>query len=161
MGLDADEFVYEPEKMRDYLESHRPDFQVVRYYQMHQHKSEKPVDPKIPVFEQRRHGDMSLENYNQFYVKPNALRSGSKADWTVGFHYLKFKERNIKEGPQMWKGAHWHMADADLAIQRRMSIKNRYSKANIERGMGAHNHHITEGQIRRACKEHENDPRLF
>ena len=53
------------------------------------------------------------------------------------------------------------MADVEIAIKRRLAIKQRQSQFNLDNHFTNHNHHITEAKIRSVCKSHENDPRIF
>jgi hypothetical protein len=159
VGLDADEFIFEPDKLKAHIKDNRPDYQNVAFYQTYQHKDEKPINITDPVFKQRTHADPSLDGWNAFYVKPCIVRSGLKANWQPGCHSLIIKEPfNVGK---LWIGAHWHMADVEIAVKRRLGVKRRQSRVNLDENLTLHNHHITEEEIRRVCKEHENDPKIF
>lgn len=160
VGLDADEFIFKPVDLKAYIEKKRPDVQRVAFYQIYQHKDENPVNILDPVFKQRVHGDPSLDAWRSLYVKPCIKRRGLNAYWEPGCHTLMINEPNPAEG-KLWIGAHWAMADVELAVKRRLATKNRQSQFNLSRGYTVHNHHVTEEEIRSACKAHENDPRIF
>jgi len=142
-------------------------------WQVYRHRSDADLDSTLPAIYQRRHGDPNVSTgINAAYVKPIIVRSGLDIQWLPGCHELKRKwfpgriwntitGKRIVTSPQVIHGAHWQMADPDFAVARRLRRKARLSKRNLEEGMGIHNFHVTEQQIREECGCHLDDPLLF
>ncbi len=62
----------------------------------------------------------------------------------------------------LFQGAHWKMADPELAIVRRIiNGKNRQSQNNLSGGYQVQDHFITEEEIRAECEAHLDDTVLF
>lgn len=153
---DADEFIYLPEQgMSSYLKNIKEDVVKIDYFQMYQHKNENPLNQVTPVFEQRRYG---IRNGLDRWIKPAIARANIGIKWTVGHHEIS--TLNIHPIPLF--GAHWAMADIDLAINRRISgRKNRMSQNNYNYRYSNHNFRITEEEIETICQKNNNCPLVF
>jgi glycosyltransferase involved in cell wall biosynthesis len=161
LGLDADEFLHQPEKARDLIEGmgHEFDFIRVEWWQMYQHETEDRLNRVIVPFDQRRHGDRAsfIKKPGQF--KPCIVKNEKPFKWMPGCHELI---GNLKEAGFILSGAHWANADCDLAIKRRIAgRKNRMSQVNKHKGYTTHNFNVTEQEIKDLCDRHRNDPKLF
>lgn len=165
IGIDSDEFIFAPKEYRgtrEFLTS-LGKYTVVysKIYQLYRHISENDLDiKKSPIF-QRQHGDPSFAPpFNSCYIKPDVIRGKMDILWGLGFHLCSGKD--IRVAPIRFHGAHWMMADVDIAIKRRIyGRKMRYSKRNIETGLSWHNRDITEEIIRKECQKHLNDPNVL
>jgi hypothetical protein len=175
--VDSDEFLFPlPLSMnfRDVLgQESTYDLFKAQMWQVYRHRSDIDLDLNLPAIYQRRHGDPNVSTgINAKYVKPIIVRSGLDIRWLPGCHELKGKRlpsrlwdtirrKRVVSSPQVIHGVHWQMADPDFAVARRLRRMAHLSKRNRENGMGAHNFHITEQQIREECALHLNDPLLF
>jgi len=162
---DADEFIYFPQNgMKNYLAQSIHDVIKVDYYQIYQHKFEKPLNHITPVFEQRRCGK-KVVNLNASWEKPCIARTGLSLNWTPGHHdvvTIVKRSTPITISDKKLLGAHWAMADIDLAIERRIAgRKNRMSKNNLARGFSNHNFKITKEQIIKECEQNSSCPQIF
>jgi len=131
-------------------------------WQVYRHRTDKDLDLSWPIIRQRRHGDPNRTvGFNGMYRKPIILKTGLGITWTPGFHKYLNNPR-IQVSHTGFDGAHWIMADINLAIARRMRGRRELqSDANLRRTWGFQNFDITEEKIRADCKAHENDPKLF
>ena len=160
---DADEFAYstigtrEPWTVAEHLDMYDcfPRFNV-RYWQAYRHASEGPLDLR-PVLEQRRHGSPAPFNQGH-WCKPAIVRADLRPEWEPGHHYLRSTVIDGGSGPEL-AGAHWAMAEPDLAVARRLSRKVRMSQVNFQAGLTSHDWHVTEAEIREECRQHEQDAR--
>ena len=127
-------------------------------WNVYRHVSDKDITLMQPPKHQRRHGDPNFEDwYNKHYIKSCIARPNQFSDFNIGCHDFN-PDPSV---PHLW-GAHWKMADPELAIIRRIrNGRDRQSKVNREMNWQCHDFHITEEQIRAECKAHENDPLLF
>ena len=153
--VDSDEFIKIPEiGMKPFLSEIKEDVVLVMFWQMYQNSQvEKPLDNVTPVFEQRQHG---IRNRFRRWNKPCVVRAGRNYAWGVGHHDI-VPPRNISS--KLLFGAHWSMADTDMAIARRIyGHKNRQSKANYQNRLSVHNHKVTEEEIINKCDSYKNCP---
>jgi hypothetical protein len=164
--VDADEFVFNPDlasTVPAYLSVVPEPIVYADMWQIYRHKTEKPIDSSKPALLQRRHGDPDTDNLplHHAYKKPCVVRGGFGIQWIPGVHMLTHGQ-NLPVSKRRLKGTHWAMADADLAIQRRIyGRKLRQSQNNLKKKLSFQNHEITEEQIKAECNAHENDPKLF
>lgn len=162
--LDSDEFIFHKEFMdvKEVLSKKGGHVMNVVLWQIYRHKAESDLDPSQPPILQRRHGDPNTSTgINKFYRKPIVIRPGLGIRLTPGNHNFKAPSK-VKVCRGHLVGAHWSMADAEIAIDRRIrGRKERMSKANLKRGHGHHQWKVTEESIRKECDSHLNDPRLF
>jgi len=161
IAVDADELVNPPRwngDLNDFLASVPLSMNVVmaQLYQVYRHKDDKDLDPaQVPIY-QRTHGDPDVWSlFNRCYVKPLCVRPSKSLSWGPGCHNIS---GGVHLSPECLYGAHWMMADPEIAVERRMSRRARQSKHNLDRGLTKHQHSITEEGIREECGRHENDP---
>lgn len=131
-------------------------------WQVYKHHSEMDLDPTLKAIWLRRHGDPNrTKGENARYCKPIVFRSGLNLKWGIGFH--DFEPNPIVQiSKERFDGAHWMMADPELAIVRRLrGRKEKVSKRNIKNQWSCNNFNITEEEIRRICQQHLDDPQLF
>lgn len=159
-AVDCDEFAFVTEFNLQSITNAN----VIRvcFWQIYRHVSEGDLNINMPIREQRRHGDINLNhNLNYMYVKPCIVKGNiPNFVWGIGAHNYEIN-RNAIDFPHLFQGAHWRMADVNIATKRRLLNKERQSKNNIMAGYQKHDHTITEALIIQECKEHENDPQLF
>lgn len=153
---DADEFAYSPEYLRlsDHLDLFPAECHRVQYWQAYRHETEGPIDGR-PVLNQRRHG--AADPFGQgldHWCKPAIVAAECRPRWGPGHHSLAAYPTSTKCD---LRGAHWAMADVELAVKRRMRAKARMSRRNFATGMTSHNWHVTEEEIRRECDRHIKD----
>ena len=156
---DADEFIYMP-LTEAYFENEKTNVICVDYYQMYQHKSEFLLNSVDPVFEQRRHGKKEfIAGTTATWMKPCIGRAGIGLVWGPGHHTVNYKNIHLVE---YLRGAHWHMADANLAITRRINgRKKRMSQENIRLQSSVHNFTITEQEIIDFCESRMDSELVF
>lgn len=163
--VDADEFVFHPDnRLRETLEISPYDIYSVLFHTVYRHHSECSLDPAQPILAQRCHGDpIAGRCYGQaIYNKPIIVRTRMRPVFTCGQHQLQTIALPIMPASSPFIGAHWCMADADLAIERRIrNSRDRMSAANFARNQGVQNWDITPEQIRAECEAHRNDPQLW
>ena len=155
---DADEFIFIPYGgIHLFLGKVAADVVKVDYFQMYAHESESPLNKDQSVFEQRKYGK---RNGFERWKKPAVVRAGKNFKWAVGHHEISAARYQFHN--EMLLGAHWYMADTDLAIKRRiLGRKNRMSRKNHEAQLSAHNFNITEDDIINECRENINCPLVF
>lgn len=177
--VDSDEFIFPfdlSQTVREHLAGTAKDAYFVNLWQIYKHETEPPLDPAIPIFEQRRHGDPEMESIENIgYLKPIVVRGGLDIFWGIGNHYivsngikLEWETRALAgrtaldvaiEKDCMFQGAHWRLVDLDETIKRRIvNRKQRQSQINLDRGLTAHYHEITEADIIKEYEEHKHDP---
>lgn len=180
--VDSDEFIFpwEPsDSVKEHLQTTAQDIYFVNLWQIYQHETDQPLDPALPVWQQRCHGDQDMESVaNSAYLKPIVVRGGLDLFWGIGNHYvvhngikLEWSSRELKdrlpysvacERSLMLQGAHWRLPDLEQTITRRIvHRKLRQSQVNLERGLTAHHHEVTEEGIRQEYDAHKQDPLLF
>lgn len=155
-AVDADEFLYkhrEPD-IRKFLARQKGDVLWTRLWQIYRHESEANLDPKLKPLFQRTHGiraealPREKPTMEKAYLKPIVIRGGKEPKWDCGCHSY---DGSLVESTERMDGVHWHMADVEIALRRRLQTKARQGKRNIQWGMGTQNHTITEGEIRLEC----------
>ncbi|MDK9717031.1 MAG: tetratricopeptide repeat protein [Trichlorobacter sp.] len=180
--VDSDEFIFpwEPtDPVRAHLQQTSQDIYFVNLWQIYQHETDRPLDPALPVWQQRCHGDPDMESVaNSAYLKPIVVRGGLDLFWGIGNHYvvhngikLEWSSRELKdslpysvasERSLMLQGAHWRLPDLEQSITRRIvHRKLRQSQVNLDRGLTAHHHEVTEESIRQEFEVHKHDPIVF
>lgn len=162
--VDPDEFIFPPnETPHDFLK--RQNYDVVRaaMFQVYRHRTDKDLNPSLPIIAQRIHGDPDVfstverpnRDFNAHYIKPIVVRPSREIRFTPGKHSL---EGNVKLSPEFYMGAHWQMADQSIAIIRRMRNKARQSERQKALGMGWQHTNVTEEWIREECDRHLDAP---
>ncbi len=164
IAVDADEFVWPKgfKDIREVLSEADGNIIYCDMWQVYRHKTEMDLDPTLKAIWLRRHGDPNrTKGENARYCKPVVFRSGLNLKWGIGFH--AFEPNSIAQISKIrFDGAHWMMADPELAVVRRLrGRKENVSKRNIKNQWSNNNFDITEEEIRRECEKHLNDPQLF
>lgn len=163
-AVDADELIFPAngEDARVVLERQTANLLHAQMWQVYRHVTDSDLDPAQPAIYQRRHGDPSLTSgVNRLYVKPIIVKPEIGIEWTPGCHFYKENKKIIVSPEKFW-GAHWQMADVDMAVDRRIhGRRERQSKVNLAVGYSVLHHHITEKEIRDICTWHLNDPQVF
>lgn len=177
--VDSDEFIFTNaivKPVKAHLTETSKDVYFVNLWQIYKHETDPPLDPAIPVYRQRRHGDPNMEDPgNVAYIKPIVVRGGLDLFWGIGNHYIVHNgiqlEWNTRtrhtetkldvavERPDMLQGSHWRLVDLDETIRRRLfNRKQRLSRVNLERRLGAHYHQVSEEEIIREYLDNRNRP---
>lgn len=164
--VDSDEFIWPKDFVNPKECLKNTEFNCYRaaMWQVYKHKSELDLDYNKPTIFQRRYGDADINaGINALYIKPIIVKTGLKnLIWQVGNHKILSCENNIHYSNEYWQGTHWMMADENLAIERRIKgRKERFSKNQITKAYTHQHIFITEEEIKKICKEHENDKKLF
>lgn len=165
IAVDADEFIWPPgneNRVKNWLSEQRGTVIRAAMWEVYRHKTDKDIDPTIPPMYQRRHGSPLLgTSYGySLYVKPCIAKRDVRIQWDCGCHSYIPNPRVIVNNNSM-VGAHWCMADPELAVKRRLAQRERQGRNNLAKGLGVQNHSVTEEAVRAECLEHENDPQLF
>lgn len=163
-AVDADELIFPAngESVEAVLERQTGNLLHAQMWQVYRHATDADLDPAQPAIYQRRHGDPSLTSgINRLYVKPIIVRPEVGIEWYPGCHFYKPNEKIVVSPDKFW-GAHWQMADVDMAVDRRIrGRKERQSEVNLTFGYSVLHHHVTEREIRDTCTWHLNDPQVF
>jgi len=161
--LDPDEFIFPPnETPADFLGRQNHDVVRAAMFQVYRHRTDKDLDPSLPVISQRIHGDPDIfstvvrpkRDTNAQYIKPIVVRPSKKIRFQPGKHRL---EGNVTISSEFYLGAHWTMADQTIATVRRLQIKSRQSERQKALGMGWQHDDVTEEWIKEECARHLDD----
>lgn len=177
--VDSDEFIFPwdtSRTVREHLSVTGYDAYFVNLWQIYKHESDCPLDPELPVYRQRRHGDPEMETLDNIgYLKPIVVKGGLDIFWGIGNHYIVWNTIKLEwatrqragETPlkvatthdTMLQGAHWRLVDLGETITRRIANrKQRQSAVNLDKGLTAHYHQTTEADIIKEYENHKNDP---
>jgi hypothetical protein len=163
-AVDADEFIFPADNKNaaDVLSRQKANLLYAQIWQIYRHRTDKDLDSSKPAIYQRRHGDPNItQGINRLYNKPIIVKPEVEIKWLPGCHSYVRNEK-IKISKDKFLGAHWAMADVEMAIERRIKgRKERQSKINIQKRFTIQHHVITEEAIRKECEEHLDDPQLF
>jgi len=164
MAPDTDEFIFSAGNgdVRTALSRADGNLIYMDMWQVYRHWTERDLDSSWPIVLQRRHGDPNRTvGWNGIYRKPIIVKSGLGISWWPGFH-RHYDNPKIQVSHTRFDGAHWIMADVNLAIARRMRGRRELqSEENLRHKWGFQNFDITEEKIRAECAAHLNDPQLF
>jgi hypothetical protein len=162
--LDPDELIFPANESPDEFLK-RQDYNAVRaaMFQVYRHRTDKDLDPLLPVIGQRIHGDPHIfsrvvgpnRDFNAHYIKPVVVRPLKNVRFEAGKHVLTGE---VKMSPEYYLGAHWAMADQSIALIRRMRNKARKSDRQRRLNLGFQNANITEEWIKDECRRHLDDP---
>lgn len=159
--VDADEFAFcSGTTLRVGLEAHSAASVLgVAYRTVYRHHTDGELWPHLPPLSQRTHGDPRKGvSYGQsHFIKPAFVRPSESLRWSPGHHYVD----GTPSFAVPFDGAHWCMADPDLAIARRMARRRRMSTANYRNGYTVQHWHVTEAEIREECARHLHDPQII
>lgn len=165
IALDCDEFILQPGHgigIRETLSKIKEEVVYVYYWQIYKNKTELPLNITIPIHIARRFGDPDRETgYNALFRKPAITRTGYGIEWEVGHHNFHCADR-VRVSSKRFDGAHWNMADVEIAIKRRLRWRKEVlCQQDIDNQWNDNNWHIEEQQLRQLAAEHEDDPQLF
>lgn len=166
INVDFDEFIFTlPSSItiRNFLIEHSyADIIYVKLWQIYRHVTDKDLNYNNLHLNDRCHGDPDLTSRkNRPYVKPIVIRPNIGIEWRTGNHIIQNQSSYIVARDCLY-GAHWAMADPELAIERRYYGRTlRQSQFNLKKKLSTHLHHLTPESIISECKMHENDPQLF
>lgn len=135
---------------------------MARMWNVFRHVTDNDLDPeKEPVF-QRRHGIADLEApENAQYQKPVLTRPNLGFSYVPGNHNVEPNQK-YQVAQEQFVGVHWQNADPSFCVERRIQgRRDRQSEVNKRFGLGAQHHSIREEDVRRLCRQHENDPLCF
>lgn len=159
--VDADEFAFASgEPIPCVLRRHEQERALgVSYRTVYRHRTDSDLNLAMEPLEQREHGNPTKgTSYGQqHFTKPAFVRPSPTFRWAPGHHYAEGVEWCFSP----FDGAHWCMADPDLAVRRRLSRKARMSKNNYQKGLTVQHWHVTEEEIRAECAAHLDDPRII
>jgi hypothetical protein len=160
--VDIDEFVFSSPSipLKKTIETLNLEAIYVNFWQVYRNEKEGDLDPSLPPLLQRRHGDPRLGWYRDVRNnKPLIINRKYEPEWQVGT-----REVNLYRPPTTdfrWTtiyGAHWVMADVEIAVER---AKSRQSKNNRAQDCVIPDWHITEEEIREECDAMLDAPQLF
>lgn len=166
IAVDADEFIwfkgYHPYETKQVLEKQTGTVIRAELHNVYRHKTDEKLLPYILPIHQRRHGNpIAGESYDQkHYIKPCVVKPEARVRWSCGCHGIE-DAKNIIMNDLSMIGAHWCMADPDLAISRRLQQRARQSESNKLLNHGYQNFDITKEKILEECQAHLNDPVIF
>ena len=173
--VDSDEFIFCNQLQASVQEHIRNTDKNVYYailWQIYQHESDKPLDPKVPVHMQRRHGDPAIAST---YIKPAIVRAGHDIVWGHGNHSIVYNgihmgwetkntyemiDHGVTVDPvDMLQGAHWKLFDMDETIRRRIANRTkRQSHFNLRSNLTFHHHHTTVEDVVAEFNQHKHCP---
>lgn len=162
---DPDEFVFPKGfvDVREVLAEVDGNVVYADMWQVYRNKIEADLDPTVKAIHMRRFGEPSREPsvVKRMDKKPIIVRSGLNLKWCVGLHAFEPDEK-LKVSSTVFDGAHWKMADVELAIARRLRGRREHvSETNVQAGWACDDFDITERDIRKECEKHLDDPQLF
>ena len=163
--IDVDEFIFPAgfEDVRRVLSMSDGNVIYANMWQVYRNRTELDLDPSLKAIWLRRHGPPKRGNgaNKRMDNKPLIFRSGLGIQFEVGFHSYK-PNPNIRVSSTVFDGAHWKMADPDLAVLRRLrGRRENVSEVQVEAKWAKDDFDITEEEIRRQCGLHLDDPQLF
>ncbi len=164
IAVDADEFIWSinGEPMKEWLGRQKGNVVWAAMWAVYRNREEKDIDERS-VMEQRRHGDTTpgVTYGMSGWVKPCVAKVETGIEWTCGIHSYVDSNPRIRVCEEFLVGAHWAMADPELAVRRRMAQSKRQSENNVRLGHGYQNFNVTEVGIRDECERHADEPKLF
>lgn len=164
ISADADEYIFPKDggDVHKALTDSGGNLIYAHFWQVYRHIDDGELDPNLPTIWQRRHGNPNrTEGVNGLYRKPIIFKPEIKIKWLPGQHHYQ-PNRKIAVSKTDFDGAHWNLADLDIAIERRIKgRRERFSEENKAHGWGSRWFHITEEAIRAEYEAHLHDPELF
>ena len=163
--VDADEFIFHPEHrpLKHYLEHECLGNAVnVAFYEVFRNRKENDLDYTQPALFQRRYGNPVIgQSYGiDLFTKPIVVKREINPVWAPGNHVVT-GDKIIWSYDKLY-GAHWSMADVDIAIERRIAgRKLRQSKNNLAKGLTYQHWDVKEESIRAECTKMLDAPLLF
>jgi len=154
--VDADEFIFPEgfENVETFLSRQTTDVVNVLNFHVYRHVTEKDIDYNKEVIPQRIHARDA-----DCFLKPSVFRASRNIQVGIGCHYLPHRH-TFSFSKERYIGVHWKTADMELCVRRRLSNKERMSRANKRRNYSWHEYDITEDKIIQDLKNSENLPIL-
>lgn len=156
----SDELIFPPRNVNPYFyleEAEKSGFAVIpaTLYDIYPHRTDINLDTSKPSIPQRIHGIGIVFGF----IKPIVIKAGLNIEFQLGTHYITDHDKqlinlNYSDSPIFYYGAHWKMADRNIAQRR---FKN-FSKNNLENSRGCQDFDITEERINKEFQEHLDDP---
>lgn len=161
--VDADEFLFKrgERDIKRFLARQTGEIMWAKLWHVYRHETDDDIDYTKPPIPQRRHGipiepeTLAYHFPDRTYLKPIVVRGGKKPGWDCGCHIYT---GNLVQCGEIMDGAHWHMADPEIAVRRRLQTKARQGEKNLRLGFGIQNHFITQDAILYECWLHRFDP---
>ena len=158
--VDADEFIF-PENFEDpqiFLGRQKADVIYSTLFHVYRHFTERDIDYEKEVIPQRVHALEGKKNdFNNQFIKPNVFRAACNYRFAIGIHTFE-GEHTISN--ERYIGAHWKLADLEIAVRRRLSNKERLSARNRRKGYCNHEFHITKERIEQSLAKNSMLPVL-
>ena len=132
ISVDADELIVPPADgdIKRLLASADGNLIHLHLWQVWRNEVEDELNPLKPAIWQRRHGDPNrTTGENAIYRKPIIFKPETQIHWYPGQHRYHRNPR-IKPSHYVFDGAHWSMADEDIAVRR----QDCGTKETLERG---------------------------
>lgn len=166
-AVDADELIQQPkqyESAKEFL-SHQQkqgyNLVIAKMFQVYRHVTDEDLDISKPVLPQRSHGDPDFSKpFNRCYIKPIVVRPGVGISWSVGCHSYRANKK-LRVAKEQFFGAHWKMADPELAVKRRMRNKARLSKRQKAKNRSYQDIRVTKKVILKELKQHSHNPKVL
>lgn len=155
--VDADEFIF-PEYFEDaqtFLERQTADVVMTYLPFVYRHISDSDIDYNKEVIPQRVHGVNGGKENLDWIIKPCVFRATCGYVLAIGNHTYVGEH---SQSAERYVGAHWKLADPEIAIRRRLSNKARMSIANRKRGYCNHEYYITQERIEKTLNRRLNFP---
>lgn len=154
INVDCDEFIF---INKEYFSNIKKNITVIKtiLYDVYRHITENDLDINKPIMEQRRHGYL-LE---PFYIKPSIIKAKKDIDIGIGNHGVSGSE--VVYNDKNVIGAHWKNASWEIAVNRIRNKRGRRSKNDLSKEWGKRDWYVTEEDIKKDFKLHENDPQVF
>lgn len=156
---DADEFIF-PEHFEDpqvFLARQTAQIVNVKLFNVYRHKNEVDIDYEKEPISQRIHGSENGPQFRHWMIKPTVFRASANVIINKGRHTVTGEYTFAEE---KYLGAHWKMADLEIAMRRRLSNHKRMSAYNARRGYWGHELNITKEKIEMKYLENLNMPVL-
>ncbi len=170
--VDSDEFIFPAKKEDDAYflarqEAAGANVVMAFMYQVYRHETDADLDPTKPPVPQRMHGDPELfstkqeknRDCNAHYIKPIVIKPASGIQFSPGNHLI-VDSAQIELSGEEYIGAHWQMADPELALDRRLKRRARMSESNKRFAMGFQHWDVDENYIRKECRCRATSPFL-
>ena len=163
IAVDADEFVFAKDfkDLHSVLQFVSGNVVYADFWNVYRHRTEMDLDPSLKAVWLRRHGNPDRDANGGRYRKPVVVRSGFGFRWSLGLHVV-FPNPAVRISKTRLDGAHWRMADPQLALARRLRGRREYlSQEDIINLCSSDNFDVTEKEILQECEQHLDDPQLF
>ena len=166
--VDSDELIFPEghEDVREFLRRNDAYNLIMAFmFQVYRHKDDKDLDPTLPPVPQRVHGDPDIystvqepnRDCNAHSIKPSVIRPRDGFKLAPGNHVVA-DHGELRISQACFYGAHWQMADPEIALHRRLQRRKRMSEVNKRLLMGFQHYNVDESYILAECRRWENAP---